>query len=187
MFKKFPPRTSAVKEKKEFEEEVLQISRVTRVVKGGKRLRFRATVAIGNRKGKVGLGIGKANEVSGAIQKAVAHAKKNLIEVPIFRDTIPHQIQIKYKSAVVFLKPASLGTGIIAGGSVRKVIGLTGIKNVLSKILGSPNRINNARATFIALSELRTRLPAGTAEQVGLEPKAELQKEKLKLASPAAG
>lgn len=140
---------------KEYQEEVIQIDRVTRVVKGGRRMRFRATVVVGNKKGKVGIGIGKANEVPSSIQKAIRLAKKNLIQVPIIRNTIPHDIKFKYKSAIVLLIPASEGTGMIAGSAVRKVIELAGIKNILSKALGSANRINNAKATFMALSQLK--------------------------------
>jgi len=144
-------------EPKEFDETVIQLDRVTRVVKGGRRLRFRATVAIGNHKGKVGIGIGKSSEVVGAIKKAVSRAKRDMIEVPIFRDTIPHRIQVKYKASKVLLIPAGAGTGIIAGGAARKVIELSGIKNILSKTIGSSNRLNNSKAAFEALKSLRTR------------------------------
>jgi len=143
------------KEVKEFEEDVLQIDRVTRVVKGGRRLRFRATVIIGNRKGKVGVGVGKSEEVVGAIQKAVADAKKNLITVDLDGTTIPHQVKHKYKSARIILIPASEGTGIIAGGPIRKVVGLAGIQNLLSKSYGSTNKISCARATTEALDSLQ--------------------------------
>jgi len=143
------------KEKKEFQEAVIQIDRVTRVVKGGRRLRFRATVCIGNLKGKVGVGIGKSTEVAGAIQKAISKAKRNLIQVPLDGPTIPHDVKIKFKSSKILLLPASPGTGLIAGGSVRKVLELTGIKDVLSKSLGSSNRVNNAKATIEALRDLR--------------------------------
>jgi small subunit ribosomal protein S5 len=145
------------KEPKEFEEEVIQIDRVTRVVKGGRRLRFRATVIIGDKKNRVGYGIGKSTEVQSAIQKAVNKAKRNLIKIPIYKGTIPHTIQVKFKAAKVFLKPASEGTGIIAGGAVRKMLDLAGVKNVLSKSLGSNNKLNTTKATFKALSQLRLR------------------------------
>lgn len=142
------------KPQSEFEEEVIAIDRVTRVVKGGRRLRFRATVVIGNKKGKVGLGIGKSHEVTGAISKAVSKARKNLIIAPIVKDTIPHDVNVKFKTAKVLLMPASPGTGLIAGGSVRKVLELAGIKNILSKQLGASNKITNAKATLLALQEL---------------------------------
>lgn len=142
-------------EKKEFEEEVLQIDRVTRVVKGGRRLRFRATVVVGNHNGKVGLGLGKSHEVTGAIKKATYQAKKYLLTVPLMNGTLPHEIQVKFKSAIILMKPAGPGTGIIAGGSVRKILELVGVKNVLSKILGASNRITNAKAVMIALQQLK--------------------------------
>lgn len=113
-------RRSFKREPKEFEEEVIKIDRVTRVVKGGRRLRFRATVVIGNKKGKVGVGIGKSTEVTGAIQKAIAKAKKSLITVPMVGQTIPHRVKVKYKSAHLLLMPACPGTGIIAGGATAK-------------------------------------------------------------------
>lgn len=145
------------KEPKEFEEEVIQVDRVTRVVKGGRRLRFRATVVIGDKNGRVGYGIGKSVEVQAAIQKAVSKAKQRLIEVPIYNGTIPHTVQTKYKAAVVMLKPAGKGTGIIAGGAVRKILDLAGVKNVLSKSLGSNNRLNTTKAAYEALTKLRLR------------------------------
>lgn len=144
-----------MKEPKEFEEQVIQIDRVTKVVKGGRRLRFRATVAIGNKKGKVGIGLGKSNEVTGAIQKAIAKAKKYMITVPLDGSTIPHDIKNKYKSSVILLLPAAPGTGIIAGGTIRKVLELTGVKDILSKSYGTTNKVNNTKGIFEALSKLR--------------------------------
>ncbi len=151
---------------KEFEEEVIQVDRVTRVVKGGRRLRFRATVVIGDKKGRVGYGIGKSTEVQMAIQKAVTKAKKSLIEVPIYDGSIPHSVQTKYKAAVVLLKPAGRGTGIIAGGAVRKMLDLAGVKNVLSKSLGSNNRLNTTKAAYQALTKLRRRPELETDKEV---------------------
>lgn len=151
-FKKRRPHT---REPKEFDEQVIQISRVTKVVKGGRRLRFRATVAIGNRKGKVGIGLGKSNEVTGAIQKAIAKAKKYMITVPLDGSTIPHDIKIKYKSSLILLLPAAPGTGIIAGGTIRKVLELTGVKDILSKSYGTTNKVNNTKGIFEALKKLR--------------------------------
>lgn len=150
------------REPKEFEEEVLQIDRVTRVVKGGRRFRFRATVVIGNGKGKVGAGMGKSNEVVSAIQKAVSQAKKGLIHVPIVNGTIPHDIYIKYGSAKIVLRPASPGTGIIAGGAVRTVVKLAGVQNILSKVLGGRNRVTNAKAILLGLKSLHTPAPQTT-------------------------
>ncbi len=144
-----------IREAKEFEEEVIQIDRVTRVVKGGRRLRFRATVVIGNHKGKVGVGIGKSTEVQGAIQKAISQAKKSLIIVPMVGQTIPHRVEVKFKSAKLLLMPACPGTGIIAGGPLRKVIELAGVQDILSKSLGSKNRLSNSQAAIMALAKLK--------------------------------
>ena len=143
------------KEKKEFEEEVITIDRVTRVVKGGRRLRFRATVVIGDKKGRVGIGIGKSNEVTGAISKAITKAKKSLITVPLINGTIPHEVKHKFKAAKILLMPAAPGTGIIAGGAVRKVVGLAGIQNIMGKSLGSNNKLSTTRAAFEALTLLK--------------------------------
>jgi len=145
----------AHRQPKEFQEAVIQIDRVTRVVKGGRRLRFRATVCIGNHKGKVGIGMGKSKEVQGAIQKAVAQAKKNMVSIQLDQNTVAHDVQSKFKSAKVLIKPASEGTGLIAGGAVRTVLELAGVKNVLTKSLGSNNKINTTKATIEALKMLR--------------------------------
>jgi len=141
-------------EEKEFQEEVIAIDRVTKVVKGGRRLRFRAIVVIGNRKGKVGMGTGKSNEVTGSIQKAIAKAKKNLMTVTLDGSTVPHQVNVKYKASKLMLMPALEGTGVIAGGSVRKVLELAGIKDVLSKAFGSTTKINLTKTTFLALRKM---------------------------------
>lgn len=167
-----PGKKPFVKEVKEFEEEVIQVDRVTRVVKGGRRLRFRATVVIGDKKGTVGYGIGKATEVQQAIQKAVAKAKKRLIKVPVYNGTIPHMVQVKYKASVVLMKPASVGTGIIAGGAVRQIMELAGIHNILSKSLGSTNKINTAKATYEALTKLRVRSDMETDKQKAVKQEA---------------
>ncbi len=172
------------KEPKEFDEEVIQIDRVTKVVKGGRRLRFRATVVIGNRKGKVGIGIGKSKEVTGAIQKAIAKAKKDTIQVILDDVTIPHDIKVKYKAARLLLLPASPGTGIIAGGTIRKVLELAGVKDILSKSLGTTNKVNTTKATVEALKKLRTtpfmeKKAAAKRAQAAAAPKAKVeQKEK---------
>lgn len=145
------------REPKEFDEHVLQIARVTRVVKGGRRMRFRATVVIGNRKGRVGIGMGKSGEVQSAVQKAVSDAKRHMIDVPIINDTIPHEIDHKFKAAKIRLLPASKGTGIIAGGALRPILDLAGVKNVLSKRYGTSNTVVNAQAAMQALAKLRTK------------------------------
>ncbi len=152
-FKRSDKRLDAAK--KEFEQKTVEIKRVTRVVAGGKRMRFRALVVIGDKKGRVGMGVKKGMDVSEAINKAVNAAKKSLITVKLHQETIPHEMKFKYKSAMVFLKPAQPGTGIIAGGAIRQVLDLAGVKNVLSKMLGSSNKINNVTATYLALSRMR--------------------------------
>jgi len=149
------------REPKEFEEAILEIARVTRVVKGGRRLRFRVSVVIGDQKGRVGFGIGKATEVMVGIQKAVAKAKKSLIHVPIFNGTIPHEINESFKASRVLLFPAPEGKGIIAGGAVRRILELAGLKDILSKIHGSRNKLNVARATISALTKLQNKPPHG--------------------------
>lgn len=139
-----------------FEEEVISIRRVTKVVKGCKNLRFSAAVIVGDKNGKVGLGKGKAREVPLAIKKAVADAKKNLVQVPILKDTIPYSTLGKFGASRVVLRPASAGTGVIAGGAVRVIMELAGIRNILTKSLRSKNTITVARATIDGLKSLRT-------------------------------
>ena len=136
-------------------DKLVYINRVAKVVKGGKRLSFSALVVTGDGNGHVGIGIGKSNEVPGAISKASAIAKKNLIKVPITGTTIPYETTVKFGAAKVLLKPAGPGIGIIAGGSIRAVLEASGIKDILTKSLGSSNRINMARATMLALSRLK--------------------------------
>jgi small subunit ribosomal protein S5 len=149
----------------EWKEKVIQIRRVTKVVKGGKKLSFRAVVVVGNGNGKVGVGIGKSNEVIGAIQKGVSEAKKNMVDVPIFKKTIPHAVTVKVVGAQVLFRPASEGTGVIAGGAARSVLELAGIENVLSKSRGK-SPLNVAYASLEALRELRSFKEV--AEQRGL-------------------
>lgn len=142
--------------KEEFESRVLDISRVTRVTAGGKRLRFRAVVVSGNGQGKIGLGVGKGADVSQAVEKATRFSKKNLISIPLTNTTIPHEVSAKYSSAFVLLKPQKKGKGLVAGGVVRVICNLAGIKDISSKILGrTKNKLNNAQATIKALKKLK--------------------------------
>jgi len=136
-------------------DKLIYINRVSKVVKGGKHLSFSALVVTGDGKGHVGIGVGKANEVPGAINKANAIARKTLIKVPLAGTTIPYEMRVKFGAAKVLLKPAASGTGLIAGGSIRAVLEATGIKDILTKSLGSLNRINVAKATMLALSQLK--------------------------------
>jgi small subunit ribosomal protein S5 len=149
-----PRRDQAPQEPKQFEELVINIDRVSRVVKGGRRFRFKALVVVGDRKARVGVGVAKGTDVQMAVQKATDVAKKNMITIPLVNETIPHDNEVKYSGARVLLKPAAPGTGIIAGGVVRSIIGVTGIRNLLSKSLNSTNKVNIAYATIEALRGL---------------------------------
>ena len=141
----------------EWKERVVQIRRVTKVVKGGKKLSFRAVVVVGNEKGQVGVGVGKASDVIGAVKKGVADGKKHLVEVPLNKAySIPHPTTGRAGGARVFMRPAAPGTGVIAGGAVRIVLELAGVRNILAKLLGSDNQLNNARAAAAAIDSLRT-------------------------------
>ncbi len=145
------------REKSEFDQKVVEVKRVTRVVAGGKRMRFRALVVIGDRKGKVGMGLKKGADVSESVNKAVNAAKKNMITLPLVNETIPHGLNVKYKSSSLMLKPAKPGTGVIAGGAVRSVMELSGVKNIVCKMLGSNNKVNNVKAVFAAFSKMKSK------------------------------
>ncbi|MFA6973892.1 MAG: 30S ribosomal protein S5 [Parcubacteria group bacterium] len=147
-------RFGGKREKPEFDQKLLDLARVTRVVKGGRRFRFRATLVIGNRKGKVGVGVGKGSDVSDAIRKAFDDAKKNMITVPMHKNTIPHELSYKVGSAKIILKPATPGRGVIAGGAIRAVVDLAGIKDIVSKSLGTSNKLNVARAAVSAFASM---------------------------------
>jgi small subunit ribosomal protein S5 len=142
---------------REFDQKVVEVKRVTRVVAGGKRMRFRALVVIGDHKGKVGMGLKKGVDVAESVNKAVNQAKKNMIVLPLVNETIPHQVLIKYKSSKLLMKPARLGSGVIAGGAVRSVMELAGVKNVVSKMIGSSNKVNNVKAVFEAFKKMKSK------------------------------
>ena len=146
------------RERNEFDQKVVEVKRVTRVVAGGKRMRFRACVIIGDRKGRVGYGLAKGLDVQQSVQKAATQAKKRLVTVTLQNGTIPHAVHMKFAAAKIVIKPAPIGTGIKAGGAVRVVFELAGIPNAVAKILGSNNKINNTKATINALKRLKPAL-----------------------------
>ena len=141
-------------EKPEFDERVVSIKRCSKVVKGGRNFSFSALVVVGNRQGKVGIGLGKANEVSDAIRKGGELARKHLVEIPLRNGTIPHEVQATFGAGKILLRPASAGTGLIAGGGMRAVLDLAGVHDVLAKSLGSKAPVNVVRATMKAMTEL---------------------------------
>jgi small subunit ribosomal protein S5 len=186
------------KEPSDFEETTLTIDRVTRVVAGGRRMRFRAVVVVGDKKGRVGIGTGKANEVQAAVQKASAVAKRNMIRIPVEDGSIPHEIDHKFKAARIRLIPAREGTGIIAGGALRVVLEHAGIRNVLSKRYGTTNKLVNAQCTIKALMRIagattatsedsaKNKDRAGKSNKdLGLKDTPELEKVKIKEVSKA--
>ena len=150
----FKRKKTNFKKEKEFDQKIVDLARVTRVMAGGKRMKFRATVVIGDKKSKVGIGIGKGADVTVAIAKAVNVAEKNMIKTPLVGGTIPCEINEKFGAARIYLKPAKPGTGIIAGSSVRTVLELSGLQDVVAKIYGSKNKINNVKAAIDALKDL---------------------------------
>ncbi len=143
------------REPKEFEQKILELARVTRVTKGGKRMRFRACLIIGDRKGRVGMGVAKGADVAMSVEKAFRKAKKNMVTIPLLHETIPHIVDRKFAAAHVLLKPAPKGTGLKCGGAVRVILELAGVPNAVSKVMGSKNKINNAKAVIEALRALK--------------------------------
>lgn len=160
--------------KSEYDSEVLEINRVTKVTGGGKTLRFRAVVVLGNRKGKIGVGVEKGQDVAQAVDKAEKMAKKNMFEIPIVNDTIPHQAYAKFGAAEILLRPQKKGRGLVAGGTVRIICQLAGIKDISSKILGATrNKLNNANATLKALKMLKVKKIQNANSPVKTESKVE--------------
>lgn len=173
-------RRSSSQEGPQFEERVVQINRVAKVVKGGRRFSFSTVVVVGDGQGQVGVGLGKAGEVPDSIRKAIETAKKNMIKVPLSGRTIPHPIEVKFGSARVLMKPASPGTGVIAGAGVRAVVEAAGIHDVLTKSFGSNNPVNVTRAALLALSELES--SDDVARRRGLPPERLRRREKAEQA-----
>ncbi len=158
MFSKKDRPNKFQEKKSEFDSEVLEIGRVTKVTSGGKTLRFRAIMVVGNRKGKIGVGSGKGQDVAQAVEKAEKSARKNVFDVPIVNDTIPHETYAKFGAAEILLRPQRKGRGLVAGGTVRVICQLAGIKDISSKILGATrNKLNNAGATVKALKQLKVK------------------------------
>ena len=168
-------RYTGEREVKEFDERVVEVQRVSRVVKGGRRIRFRVLVVLGDHKGRIGYGVAKATEVSEAVRKATAKAKKAVITVPVINGTIAHEINAKHGASKIMFRPATPGTTIVAGGSVRTVCDLAGITDILTKIQGSNNKINNVKATIKALSSFRPDI---------VEKIQKMSKDKEKIATP---
>ncbi|MFC1737200.1 30S ribosomal protein S5 [Candidatus Hydrogenedentota bacterium] len=161
------PRFEA--EKSELIERVVKINRVAKVVKGGRRFSFSAMVVVGDGKGRVGVGMGKAAEVPDAIRKGIEKAKKSMIAVPVLNGTLPHAVYAKYSAAKVLMKPASPGTGVIAGGAMRAIMEAVGIKNVLAKSLGTDNALNIVKAAMAGLASLKTAKSVATARGVSID------------------
>jgi small subunit ribosomal protein S5 len=188
-----PPRRGgdrgpAVEEKKEFDERIVHIDRVARVVKGGRRFRFRALVVVGDHKGKVGIGIAKGADVTAAVTKATEVAKKHMNKVNLYKGTLPHEALGKVSGARIMIKPASAGTGLIAGGVVRTILEVAGVSNVLSKSLGSTNKANTAYATIAALQSLepaKNWVTTKAAPKVAAAKKAAAEKAEPKKAAKA--
>lgn len=178
-FQSRQPRTTE-EVKSEFAEAVVQVNRTSKKTKGGNTMSFSAVVVVGDKKGRVGVGLGKAPEVADAIRKGSAKAKKSMIIVPMFEATIPHQIEVKLGAARVMLKPAPTGSGVIAGGAVRAVVEAAGIRDVVSKVLGTNNKASNVYATMEALRQLKTR------PSVEAKPKAKKITKKEEAATPAS-
>lgn len=163
-----PKKTGLIRLSKiKYEEKIIQVKRVTKVVKGGKKMTFRVVVIIGDNKRKVGVGIGRAEDVNLAIDKAILNGKKNLITIALTKVfSIPHVMEVSYGACQLMLRPAALGTGVIAGGSIRTVLELGGIKNIVAKQFGSKSLLNNAKATILALIKLNEKIELGKSQSI---------------------
>lgn len=150
-----PLKRKNSKSESDYEQKILDLARVTRVTKGGKHLRFRACIVLGDKKGSVGYAVAKGADVAISVNKAARKARKDIIKIPLVNETIPHEIRQKFGAAKILLKPAPKGTGIKAGGAMRIILEIAGVPNVVGKILGSKNKINNTKATFAALKSFR--------------------------------
>jgi small subunit ribosomal protein S5 len=165
--RKGKPRQQISLSKLSYNEKIIQVKRVTKVVKGGKKMTFRAVVIIGDTKRKVGVGVGRAEDVNLAIDKAILNAKKNLITIPLtLTYSVPHVVKAQYGACSIMLRPASEGTGVIAGGAVRTVLELGGVRNILAKQIGADNLLNNAKATVLALTTLNEKIELGKYQSV---------------------
>lgn len=178
-------RPEQAPEEKQFDERVIHINRVARVVKGGRRFRFQALVVVGDRKNKVGIGVSKGADVQAAVTKATDVAKKNMVAISLYKGTLPHDAQAKVGGADILIKPAAPGTGLIAGGVIRTVLEVAGVSNVLSKSLGSTNKINTAYATLAALQQLTPRKNWVTVKALNKADKAEAKEAKVAKKAPA--
>ncbi len=172
-------RSDMSQEDKQFDERVVRVDRIARVVKGGRRFRFRALVVVGDHKNRVGIGISKGADVSTAVTKANEAARKHLITVPIYKGTLPHEAEVKFSGARILLKPASPGTGLIAGGVVRTILEVAGVNNALSKSLGSSNKTNTAYATIKALESIKPADQWVTTRQRASESKTDVVTDKI--------
>ena len=178
------PRRDMKREKPEFDQQIVDLARVTRVTKGGKQMSFRVCILIGDRKGRVGYGVQKGKDVQIAVEKAVRQAKKNIVRIPIVNETIPHQVIAKFKAGKVMMKPAPKGSGIIAGSSIRTILDLAGVPNVSSKMLGKTNnKITNVKTVFKALDMFKPSAVAKAKKRSAAKPAEKTEKKVVKKAA----
>ena len=177
--KSYFSKNNRVREKKEFDSKLLDLSRVERMTSGGRRLRFRAIMVLGDRKGRVGLGVAKGLDVAQAVEKATRLAKKNMVEIPIIEGTIPFEVEARFGAARILLRPQRKGRGLVAGGTVRVICSLVGIEDISSKVLSkSRNKLNNAKAMILALKKLKTVKEKRTVKKEAKKEKEEVKEKK---------